>query len=139
MTGIVSVALLDRIMRHEGFRRHPYLCPAGAYTIGYGRNLEAVGVDEREARDMLENDLARVARELDIAVPWWRTLPEGPREVLHEMAFNMGTMGLMKFAKTLDAARRQDWAMAAAEMRDSLWATQVGKRADTLAAIMKEG
>lgn len=139
MTGIVSVALLDRWMRHEKYMRHPYHCTGGALTIAYGRNLDAVGISEPEAHMLAENDFARTALELDKVAPWWRLLPEGPRGVLHEMAVNMGTAGLMEFARTLDAARRQDWAMAAAEMKDSLWAKQVGNRADTLAEIMRTG
>ena len=139
MTGIVSVALLDRWMRHEKYMRHPYHCTGGALTIAYGRNLDAVGISEEEARMLAENDFARTALELDKAAPWWRLLPTGPREVLHEMAVNRGTAGLMQFARTLDAARRQDWAMAAEEMKRSLWATQVGARADTLADVMRKG
>ena len=139
MTGIVSVALLDRIARHEGYRRHSYICPAGARTIGYGRNLDSIGVSEEEALVLLENDMARTALELDKAAPWWRLLPEGPRETIHEMAFNMGVPRLMGFAKALDAARRQDWAVAAREMLDSRWAEQVGVRAITLADVMRKG
>jgi lysozyme len=137
--GVVSVALLDRIMRHEGYRRHGYRCPAGALTVGYGRNLDSIGVSEEEAIMLLENDMARTALELDAALPWWRLLPEEPRGVLHEMAFNMGVPKLMGFAKALDAARRQDWAVAAREMLSSKWAEQVGVRAITLANIMREG
>ena len=139
MTDIVNVALLDRIMRHEGYRRHGYHCPTGALTIGYGRNLDSIGVSEPEARVLAENDLARTALELDKAAPWWRLLPEGPRETIHEMAFNMGVPRLMGFAKALDAARRQDWAVAAREMLDSRWAEQVGVRAITLADVMRKG
>lgn len=37
----MSVSLLKRLMRSEGFRSAPYVCPAGRATIGYGHNLEA--------------------------------------------------------------------------------------------------
>lgn len=33
---VISKAGLDLIKKHEGFRNHPYLCPAGVPTIGYG-------------------------------------------------------------------------------------------------------
>lgn len=139
MNGIVTVALLDRWMRHEGYRRHGYRCQSGALTIGYGRNLDSIGISEPEAQMLAENDFARTARELDKALPWWRLLPEEPRGVLHEMAVNMGVPKLLGFAKALDAARRQDWAVAAQEMLASRWAEQVGQRATTLADIMRKG
>lgn len=33
--------LMRQLMRHEGFSAVPYLCTAGACTIGYGTNLDA--------------------------------------------------------------------------------------------------
>lgn len=39
--GIPSQQLLNQLERHEGFRARPYLCTAGACTIGYGTNLDA--------------------------------------------------------------------------------------------------
>ena len=39
--GIPSQQLLTQLERHEGFRARPYLCTAGACTIGYGTNLDA--------------------------------------------------------------------------------------------------
>jgi len=46
------------IKLHEGFRTHPYRCTAGKLTIGYGRNLDDVGILETEAEHMLGNDMA---------------------------------------------------------------------------------
>lgn len=34
---------LEFIMKHEGFRNHPYLCPSGIPTIGYGNTYYADG------------------------------------------------------------------------------------------------
>jgi len=39
----VSKKGLDLIKKHEGFRNHPYLCPAGVPTIGYGNTYYADG------------------------------------------------------------------------------------------------
>ncbi len=32
--------VLDILKQDEGFRADPYKCPAGRWTIGYGRNFE---------------------------------------------------------------------------------------------------
>ena len=67
---------LAQLMRHEGAKRAPdgthvaYRCPAGALTIGYGHNLDALplpGLDElsciseAQAREILREDAAAAA------------------------------------------------------------------------------
>jgi lysozyme len=54
------------------------------------------------------------------------------------MQFNLGGR-LLTFRHALAAMRMADWATAAAEMRSSLWALQVGARADRLARAMETG
>jgi lysozyme len=49
----------------------------------------------------------------------------------------MGTFGLMKFQKTLQAIKEERYADAAAEMLDSKWADQVGNRAVALSRAME--
>ena len=44
-----SYALLEHLKIEEGFRSFPYLCTAKKMTIGFGRNIEDVGVTEAEA------------------------------------------------------------------------------------------
>lgn len=40
-TTMPTAELILQLMRHEGFSPVPYLCTAGACTIGYGTNLDA--------------------------------------------------------------------------------------------------
>lgn len=122
---------------HEGLRLNPYYCTAGKLTIGIGRNLESNGISKAEAYFMLENDVINVMAELDDQIPWWRDLSEVRKRVLVDMAFNMGTFGLIKFKKTLEAIHKGDYASAAEEMLDSKWAKQVGQRAITLSNAMR--
>jgi lysozyme len=51
----------------------------------------------------------------------------------------MGLARLRTFRRALAAMERRDWETAAAEMLDSLWARQVGARADRLARQMLTG
>jgi len=46
---------------------------------------------------------------------------------------------LQGFPKFLAALKREDWPGAAAEMADSLWATQTPARCGRLAKMMTEG
>jgi lysozyme len=58
---------------------------------------------------------------------------------LVDMGFNLGIPRLMKFKKMWEAIERQDFEWAAAEMLNSRWAKQVGKRADNLSKTMEHG
>lgn len=60
-------------------------------------------------------------------------------EVLIDMAFNMGTRGLMQFQATLDAVRADDYPLAASRMLESAWAGQVPGRAKADADCMRTG
>jgi lysozyme len=55
------------------------------------------------------------------------------------MAFNLGIAGLQRFTKFLAALEQKDYETAATEMLDSVWAEQVGRRAQRLAAQMRSG
>jgi len=59
--------------------------------------------------------------------------------VLVDMAFNLGRAGLASFQKMRAALALGDFERAAAEMLDSLWARQVGRRARELAEMMQTG
>jgi lysozyme len=109
----------------------------GIPTIGVGRNLQDVGVSEDEAMLLLDNDLLGVFNDLDRECPWWRQMAEERQMVLADMCFNMGIKRLLGFKKTLTAMQGGRYEAAAVEMLDSLWAKQVGKRAITLAEMMK--
>lgn len=132
----------------EGGRHVAYRCPAGALTIGWGHNLDAEPLrglgpgstlSDAEADNLLRADLARLAAELDLRLPWWRGLGPARSAALLDMAFNLGLSGLLGFRRMLEAARRLCFEEAAAEMLDSRWAAQVGRRALELAGMMRLG
>ena len=127
------------LRRHEGWRAKPYEDSTGHLTIGYGRNLADLGITHDEGLLMLDNDIARCVRELRHALPWVRNLDTVRAEALIDLAFNLGITRLLRFQRMLKALESGDYVQAAAEMLDSLWAQQVGKRARDLAAMMVSG
>jgi lysozyme len=131
--------LITQLKRHEGLRLKPYQCTADKMTIGYGRNLDDVGISQAEAETLLTNDIARAETQLLKALPWVKQLTQTRREVLINMAFNLGIVGLLKFKMTLSHIRAGRYASAADEMLKSRWALQVGKRANELAEQMRTG
>ena len=148
-----SPAFIAMLKRHEGAHREggrhtAYRCPAGRLTIGWGHNLEARPVrglgpgsslSENEADELLRADLAELAALLDLRLAWWRGLGPARSAALLDMAFNLGLSGLLGFRRMLEAARRLRFEEAAAEMLDSRWAGQVGRRARELAGMMRLG
>lgn len=132
--------LLEQLKRDEGLHLFPYKDSAGKLTIGYGRNLDDNGISEDEAYILLVNDIDRVRTQLARAVPWYRDMNHPAREaVLENMAFNLGTAGLMRFTRALEAVRAGVYNDAAKHMLHSLWAKQVGQRAERLAEQMRKG
>lgn len=134
---IVNDRLRELVIKHEGYSEHPYMCTAGRVTIGYGRNLDDIGVSRDEATYMLENDLKRCERELQ-NYSWYLIQPKEVQFALIDMCFNMGINRLLKFTKMIEALSRKDYAQAAIEALNSIWAKQVGKRACDIAVMIRE-
>lgn len=131
--------LHEMLIRHEGLRLKPYRDTKGKLTIGVGRNLDDVGITREEALLLLNNDLARVRREVERAFPWFSSLNPVRKNVVLNMVFNLGLPRFRGFTKTIAAIEAKDWENAAREMLESRWAQQVGRRAHELAAMMKRG
>jgi len=131
--------LVVQLVQHEGLRLKPYADTVGKLTIGVGRNLTDKGISEGEASFLLRNDIADVEHELSARLPWFAMLNEVRRRVLFDMAFNLGTAGLLKFKNTLAAIERGDYEAGARGMLASKWAAQVGRRAERLAKMMATG
>ena len=131
--------LVEQLIEHEGMELMPYRCTAEKLTIGVGRNIEDRGISEDEARYLLANDIAIVEEEILKRQPVVSTLDPVRQRVLVDMAFNLGMPTLMKFQKMWDAIEEEDWDEASAQMLDSRWARQVGRRADRLADAMRSG
>ena len=132
-------ALIRQIRLHEGERLKPYRCTAGKLTIGVGRNLDDRGITREESAMLLDNDIRLLEIELFRALPWASALDDVRQRVLLDMAFNLGLPGLLQFKRTLEAIRIGQYQQAATMMLDSLWARQVGQRAERLSRMMATG
>lgn len=130
------VDYVEMIKRHEGFRQYPYKCTAGKLTIGYGRNLDDVGISKTEAEYLLDMDLDKHTEELDKVITW--AVPKDVYAVLVDMHYNLGHERFMQFRKMLECLKKLDFKGAAKEMLDSKWAKQVPNRAAELANIMEK-
>lgn len=135
---MITNSLIGRVKLHEGKRNFPYRCTAGKLTIGYGRNLEDVGITDEEAEYLLMHDLEKAEKEAS-KLDCYKKLNQGRKDILIEMVFNLGYPRLCGFKKMIQALDRGDYDKAADEMLDSKWARDVGERAKTLAYFMRIG
>lgn len=133
------MSLLEQLKRHEGLRLKPYRCTAGKLTIGYGRNLDDKGISEYEAELMLASDIHEVQDALTKRLPVYILLDPVRKDVLANMAFNLGVAGLLKFKNMITALESGDYDAASRHMLDSRWAKQVGSRAGELARQLRKG
>lgn len=117
--------------------------PAKPWTIGDGHTGPDVepGLiwNQVQADRQLTADARTHADALEAALPWVANLDEVRQDVLIDMTFNLGVSGLLTFKPTLALIQGANYKEAAAHMRASLWAKQVGSRAVRLAAQMESG
>lgn len=137
---LTSRALLRKdVMHAEGLRLKPYRDTVGKLTIGYGRNLEDVGITKLEAEVLLDHDLADAEMECRKAFAWFDGLSELRQRVIVEMVFNLGLSRFMEFKATIAALMLRDYETAARQMLASKWAKQVKGRAIRLSEWMRDG
>jgi len=125
-------ALIEQIKMHEGHgpmrngRHMPYPDSKGILTIGYGRNLQANGVRESEATELLDNDVDEAIHACFATFPWFRDIDTVRQSVITELVFNMGMKTWLTFVNTIAACERRDWPAAGRGLRNSKWYRDVG-------------
>ena len=130
---------LEMLKRHEGYRQFPYLCLAKKLTIGYGRNLDDVGLSEYEAEFLLLEDIKHAVNRLTTIFPNFYQFTVNRQSALVDMMVNMGSRRFLLFRKMIVAIKKDDWEDAANEAKDSKWHTQVGIRAVEIEELLKNG
>lgn len=135
------------LRRDEGVRYTPYVDTTGHRTVGVGRNMDANPIPkgwmfpltDAQVDELLADDIQAACGALDRFLPWWRNLDEVRQRVVCNLAFNMGIGTLLTFRNTLTDMKQGFYTAAATGMRASLWARQVGQRAQRLADAMASG
>ena len=133
--------LIEQIKRHEGVRTHAYLCTDGKITAGVGRTLAedgGIGLSVTEIEFLLSNYSERCRLELQ-AFSWFTDLDPVRQDALINMCFNLGMTRLLGFKNALACMAEGNYEQAAVEFLDSLWAAQVGNRADEVAEMIRTG
>ena len=132
----------ERIKFEEGFEPSVYQDSLGFWTIGYGFLVDGKKggrIPKAVAEFWLNWEIDRIERTLFAMYPWWKDLDAVRQDVLLLMAYQLGLGGLSRFRNMIKAIARKDYAIAAREALDSIWAKQTPARARRLARMLETG
>jgi lysozyme len=141
------------LRQHEGLKLTPYKCTAGALTIGYGHNIDANGlpaavkanldrdgkITQADAEALLLAGIQRAENDCRRLFPRFENMSDARKAALIDWLFNLGRGTAQKFTDTIHFINAGLWEDAADAMMDSRWARQVGKRAETVTDMVREG
>ena len=132
------ISTLEQLKIDEGFRGKPYVDTVGKITIGYGHNLDDNPLTEKQAEQILKDDLELVIREC-VLLPYYSELDPPRRSIVLQMVFNMGMPNFKGFKKMNAALSAKNYELAAIELLDSKAARDLPIRYERLAKIMRLG
>ena len=132
----VPPAAIDLAKQFEGFHRvpkfdperraHPYICPAGYWTIGYGHLCDPkhAPITAAEAEEYLAQDLMTALAATLRYCPMLTTEPEGRLAAIVDFTFNLGA-GRLQMSTLRRRINQRDWEGAVREL--SKWIHAGGK------------
>ncbi len=126
MTGVPKTAV-ELAKRFEGFHRvpkfdsgraHPYICPAGYWTIGYGHLCDPKHppITEAEAEFYLAHDLQTALAATLRYCPGLIAEPQGRLSAIVDFTFNLGA-GRLQTSTLRRRINLRDWVSAGQELR----------------------
>ena len=137
--------VVERLKTEEGLRLDVYRDSEGVLTIGYGFNLEvpldaeeraylnghdpADGVTQEQAEWLLRHRAERSVEGFQRRWPPYADQPFPVRVALADMAYQLGDTGLAEFHTMLQLLEQGDYAAAADDALQTLWAREVPDRA----------
>lgn len=122
----VPQAAIDLAIRFEGFHRvpkndparaHPYICPAGYWTIGYGHlcDPQHPPISEAQAEDYLAADLMTALKATLRYCPVLANEPERRLAAIVDFTFNLGA-GRLQTSTLRRRINQRDWPTSSLEL-----------------------
>ena len=107
-----------RVQKADPGRAHPYICPAGYWTIGYGHLCAPTlpPITESEAEVYLAHDLQTALAATLRYCPILATEPGGRLSAIVDFTFNLGA-GRLQTSTLRRRVNQRDWVTAAMELR----------------------
>ena len=107
-----------RVPKHDPGRAHPYVCPAGYWTIGYGRLCDPrhPPISETQAEAYLAQDLMTAMQATLRYCPVLSTESESRLAAIIDFTFNPGA-GRLQTSTLRRRVNQKDWPGAASELK----------------------
>ncbi len=107
-----------RVPRSDPSRAHPYICPAGYWTIGYGRLCKSdhPPITEAEAESYLAEDLQTALQATLLYCPVLATEGSGKLAAIVDFTFNLGA-GRLQSSTLRRRINQRMWPAAAEELK----------------------
>lgn len=138
----MNPALVKMVKRHEGLSLVAYKDSLGWSTIGYGHLMVKQEYDRitvEKAEELLHADLLDAIEAFWYIFPYPRWFTEDRKNAIIDMIFQLGFSGFRHFKKAIAHIEMAQWAEAANDFRDSLWAKQVPVRAEEICKMIELG
>jgi len=129
--------IIEQLKVHEGYKSKVYKCTAGVDTIGIGFAIKDLELSEDVCDLILQEKLEVLEERFEKKFDWFATSPVEVRNVMLNMAYQLGFAGFCKFKKTIAYLQEAEWEKASEEMLDSRWAKQTPNRAKELSEIIE--
>ena len=133
--------LKKRIKKNEGFSFKPYRDQLGFLTIGYGhlilsseKQLTKIKKTKTELEKMFIKDFKCAVSDFNKFLNHCSN-NKRDKELLIEMVFQMGEVGVLKFKNLLGNMKRKNKHLVCFEMMNSLWYNQAPNRVKKLIKI----
>ncbi|MCK4130620.1 lysozyme [Ralstonia pseudosolanacearum] len=107
-----------RVPKADPLRAHPYVCPAGYWTIGYGHLCDPAHppITQAQAEVYLAADLVMALNATLRCCPVLTAEPEGRLAAVVDFTFNLGA-GRLQTSTLRRRINQRDWSAAANELR----------------------
>lgn len=115
----------------EGYKHVPYQ-DNGGRTVGIGHKLGAGSIfrvyySNQEINDLFNSDYNHAIKVAKGSIQNFSSLPTQVKLVCISLIWTCGKTGFLKFTKFRTAISDRNFHLAASELSNSLWATQVSK------------
>lgn len=132
--------ILEQLRKDEGWSSFVYEDTLGFKTIGYGFLIDknkSGGMPKEIGEYWLRYNVDGVINDLRRRIDFFHRLPDDIQNALVNMAYQLGTNGLLGFKKMLEALKAKNYELAAHEALDSKWSTQTPQRAQRIANLIR--
>jgi lysozyme len=149
-----SKFILSDLRFYERYVKMPYKDTVGVMTAGIGYNLKSNilnlpapellhiyqnGMIETDAENYLCRCVKICIKEIEGKFPWWSKIDGVRQDAIINVVYNIGIPRFLEFKKTIGFLSKQQYDLAATELLNSEWATQVHDRAKRIAQQMRTG